>query len=60
MMAFQLNGTETVGIVIPAYRPNVSILEQYIETLRSELEPETIRVELDAAHQKSPTDFAST
>lgn len=38
----------SVGIVVPAYRPDVSLLSAYIDALHREIEPETIRVELDA------------
>ncbi|MFW6458027.1 MAG: glycosyltransferase [Halodesulfurarchaeum sp.] len=37
----------SLGIVVPAYRPDVDRLLGYIETLEAELEPRTIRVELD-------------
>lgn len=36
-----------LGIVIPAYRPDVGMLMSYIRELQNGLEPETIRVELD-------------
>jgi glycosyltransferase involved in cell wall biosynthesis len=38
----------TVGVVVPAYRPDVSTLERYVEALHAELDPEAIRIELDA------------
>ena len=38
----------SVGIVVPAYRPDVEALAAYVDALRAELDPETIRVELDA------------
>lgn len=37
-----------VGIVIPAYRPDISRLAAYIDELWEAVEPATIRVELDA------------
>lgn len=37
----------SLGIVIPAYRPDVRVLAAYIHNLREGLKPETIRVELD-------------
>ncbi|MDZ7850868.1 MAG: glycosyltransferase [Halodesulfurarchaeum sp.] len=43
--------TRSVGIVVPAYRPDVSVLVEYLVDVERELEPETLRVELDA-----PTD----
>lgn len=39
---------KTVGIVIPAYKPDIDLLEKYINDLRQRLNPETIRVELDS------------
>lgn len=41
--------SRTVGVVVPAYRPDVDLLKRYLGALERELEPETIRVELDAA-----------
>lgn len=41
----------TVGVVIPAYQPDIQTLRQYIVAIRTHLDPTTIRVELDA-----PTD----
>lgn len=38
----------SVGIVVPAYDPDVDRLTAYVEALRS-LDPATIRIELDAA-----------
>lgn len=37
----------SLGIVVPAYRPEVGRLESYLEALRSELDPDIVRVELD-------------
>lgn len=39
--------SRSVGVVVPAYRPAVSVLTQYLEELDTALNPETIRVELD-------------
>ncbi|GAB6861542.1 glycosyltransferase [Haloplanus litoreus] len=41
--------TRSVGVVIPAYHPDVDRLESYVDALHEAVEPETIRVELDAA-----------
>ncbi|WP_251344093.1 glycosyltransferase [Haloplanus halophilus] len=41
--------TRSVGVVIPAYHPDVDRLEAYVEALHEAVAPETIRVELDAA-----------
>lgn len=36
-----------VGVVIPAYRPDVDVLERYIDALETVVDPDVIRVELD-------------
>jgi glycosyltransferase involved in cell wall biosynthesis len=43
--------TDSVGIVIPAYQPDLSVLTEYVADLIDHIDPETIRIELDA-----PTD----
>ncbi len=40
--------TTGVGLVVPAYRPDVDRLAAYVRALQEELEPVTIRIELDA------------
>jgi len=40
--------TDTVGLVIPAYRPDVDRLEAYVEALDDALDVDTVRIELDA------------
>ncbi|PSQ60777.1 MAG: dolichol-P-glucose transferase [Halobacteriales archaeon SW_9_67_25] len=40
--------TTAVGLVVPAYRPDVDRLAAYVRALREELAPVTVRVELDA------------
>lgn len=37
----------SVGIVVPAYRPDVDALAAYIDALQTTVEPDVIRVELD-------------
>ncbi|MFB6111291.1 MAG: glycosyltransferase [Halobacteriaceae archaeon] len=39
---------DDVGVVIPAYRPDLDTLQEYVRELAAVLEPATIRVELDA------------
>lgn len=41
--------TRTVGVVIPAYRPDVTILTDYVRALEERVAPDVIRIELDAA-----------
>ncbi|SDM11190.1 Glycosyl transferase family 2 [Halogranum gelatinilyticum] len=41
--------TRTVGVVIPAYRPNVALLSDYVRALQARLDPDLVRIELDAA-----------
>ncbi|WP_423999484.1 glycosyltransferase [Haloarcula salina] len=43
--------TDSVGIVIPAYDPDILTLEQYVQSIRDELGPQTIRVEIDTPRQ---------
>lgn len=40
--------TATLGLVIPAYSPDVEQLSAYVESLVDECDPEEIRIELDA------------
>jgi len=39
--------SRSVGIVVPAFRPDVDRLAAYVDALRAELDPEVIRVEVD-------------
>lgn len=41
--------TRSVGVVIPAYHPDVSRLASYVDALHEAVEPAELRVELDAA-----------
>lgn len=50
----------SVGIVIPAYRPNTELLCGYIEALIETINPETIRVELDDPTAETARALAST
>jgi glycosyltransferase involved in cell wall biosynthesis len=43
--------TTDVGLVVPAYRPDVDRLTAYIRALHAELDPATIRIELDAPEE---------
>jgi hypothetical protein len=39
--------SESVGLVVPAFRPDLEQLRSYLDTVEAELDPATIRVELD-------------
>ena len=39
----------SLGVVLPAYRPDVEVLATYVEAIQERLRPQAIRVELDAA-----------
>ena len=41
--------SQSSGIVIPAYQPDPSILSEYVTELRDQIDPATIRIELDDA-----------
>jgi glycosyltransferase involved in cell wall biosynthesis len=41
--------TATVGVVLPAYRPDVDTLAAYLHSIREVLDPAEIRIEVDAA-----------
>ena len=48
----------TLGLVIPAYQPDVDRLQSYTEELAAELDPEEIRLELDAADDETVDQLA--
>jgi glycosyltransferase involved in cell wall biosynthesis len=39
--------SRSVGIVVPAFRPDVDRLRAYVEALHAECDPETVRIEVD-------------
>ena len=43
--------SESLGVVVPAYEPDIEALLAYIDDIRATLDPATVRVEIDA-----PTD----
>jgi len=49
----------TVGVVLPAYRPDMDQLGSYIAAIDDALAPETIVVELDAPRDGVPTQLRS-
>ncbi|MFC7057926.1 glycosyltransferase [Halovenus salina] len=48
----------TLGLVIPAYQPDIEQLSAYVADIIGEFEPETIRVEVDAAEEQTVTELA--
>ena len=47
--------SRTVGVVIPAFRPDPARLREYLSAVRSELDPAVVRVELDAPVGDAPS-----
>jgi hypothetical protein len=47
-----------VGLVVPAYRPDLDRLGRYVRSLDAELDPATIRIELDAPESGVPEALA--
>lgn len=43
--------SDSLGIVIPAYDPDILTLENYIKKIRAVIDPEEIRVEIDTPRQ---------
>ncbi len=43
----------TLGVVIPAYQPDVEELSEYIDDIVTELGPEVVRIELDSADDET-------
>jgi len=50
----------TVGVVVPAYRPDSDVLTGYLDRLAERLEPATLRVELDAPTDATRERLAAT
>lgn len=50
--------TSAVGLVVPAYRPDVDRLAAYVRSLRDTLDIATIRIELDAPRDGVPSGLA--
>ncbi|WP_123537128.1 glycosyltransferase [Halosimplex salinum] len=48
----------SVGIVVPAFRPDVERLSAYVRSLDAELAPDCIRIELDDADERVATALA--
>lgn len=50
--------SRSVGIVVPAYRPDVAQLRAYVTAIDETLAPESISIELDAAKESVPAELA--
>jgi glycosyltransferase involved in cell wall biosynthesis len=50
--------SRSVGVVIPAFRPDVDRLASYVHDVRAELAPETLRVEVDDPSESVATALA--
>ena len=48
----------SVGIVVPAFRPDVERLRRYVTELDEQLAPAAIRIELDDPHESVPAELA--
>ena len=42
----------SIGIVIPAYNPNLKVLERYVKDLEGALHPDLIIVEIDEPDER--------
>ncbi|MFD1562872.1 glycosyltransferase [Haloarchaeobius amylolyticus] len=42
---------DSIGVVIPAYQPDISALETYIKHIKSEISPKEVRIEIDVPTQ---------
>jgi hypothetical protein len=49
-----------VGVVVPAYRPDMDVLPEYLGQLSETLDPEALRVELDAPGETTRQRLAET
>ncbi len=50
--------TPAVGLVVPAYRPDVERLSAYVRSLHDTIAPETVRIELDSPRDGVPEALA--
>lgn len=50
--------TPSVGLVVPAYRPDVDRLATYVRSIRERLDPDVLRIELDAPREGVPEALA--
>ena len=52
--------SSSVGVVVPAYRPDVDVLRRYLGELDAVLDPAVLRVELDAPSPETVTALSET
>ena len=52
--------TPTLGLVVPAYRPDIAVLVPYLERVAETLNPDRLRVELDAPGEYTRQRLAAT
>lgn len=45
--------TSSVGLVLPAFRPDVDVLASYVRSLREEVSPDVVRIEVDDATEET-------
>jgi hypothetical protein len=50
--------SRSVGVVVPAYRPDVDLLAAYVRALHDHLAPAVVRIELDAPRDGVPAALA--
>jgi hypothetical protein len=52
--------SRSVGVGIPAYRPDVGRLSEYVEAIHASLDPATIRIEWDKPRPNAPAQLADS
>ncbi len=52
--------TDSLGVIIPAYEPDVDALTQYIGAIETQLSPEVIRIEIDSPRADQLSALEST
>ena len=50
---------QSLGVVIPAYRPDTELLERYVDRIDDRLDPETVLIELDAPESETVDELRS-
>ena len=57
---WQVADPSTLGLVVPAYRPDLDVLSPYLEQVAETLDPARLRVELDAPGEGTRQRLAAT